>query len=291
MLYPMIRLICSSIVIFTLLGVTPTWAARLEWAIISDAGEWTAEARSVQASILKTPVRNLILPGDNLYTSTYVDVWNHWSEKNFKFDIVAIGNHNAGYAEETRFFRMPGEYYSKVFGAARFIILNSDNIETASAQAAFLASELSAAQEPFVFIVYHHPTYTLSHIHSWDEKKSFQLAIRPVLKKFRSKITALFVGHDHLALLAHYDDLPVILSGAVKEVRSDTPVSGIQDGVTVTTDWMFNTKPHWARLTLQDGATAARVDFIRATDDQLVCSVTLKTGIRAKLSPGCASGK
>jgi Calcineurin-like phosphoesterase len=263
-------------------------AEDLKLGIIGDAGQWNSNSESVQKSLIRRATLKLIMPGDNLYVSTYADVWGHWSTKGFSFDVVAIGNHTAGYSKETQFFGMPGEYFSKVQGTSRFIVLNSDNVTTASAQAAFLESELNSAHEPFIFLVYHHPTYTLSSTHHWDEKKAFQTALRPLLKRFRSKITAVIVGHDHLAVLAHFGDLPVILSGAVKDVRVDTPIDGIQDGVAVAADWYFDGSPYWVQLLIPAGAAAATVDFIRASDDQVSCTATIVTGKAAALSANCS---
>jgi hypothetical protein len=187
------------------------------------------------------------------------------------------------------FFRMPGEYFSKVYpGIARFIVLNSDNNSTGSTQASFLDSELTAATEPFVFLVYHHPTYTLSHFHGWKDKKKFQQAIRPVLWRHRAKITALLLGHDHLALLAHFNDLPVIISGASKDQRSDTPINNTQDGVAVRTGWFYDRNAYWAKLRLDSVTREAQVGFIRSRDQRESCTATLVTGRAALLSSNCS---
>jgi predicted phosphodiesterase len=262
-------------------------AANLKFGVIGDAGLWNSNSEGVQKSMIRSSVKNLILPGDNLYHSTYADVWGHWTQKGFSFDVVAIGNHTAGYPQEIAFFRMPAEFFSVVKGTSRFIVLNSDNKTNVPAQAAFLEAELTRATESSVFIVYHHPTYTLSRTHVWTEKSDFQLAVRAIFKRFRSKITALVVGHDHLALLAHFGDLPVILSGAVQEVRADTPRSGVQDGVQVTTNWFFDGSPYWAQLEIPATGRTVQVDFIRASDDQKSCSISIKTGERAIMSPNC----
>ena len=109
---------------------------------------------------------------------------------------------------------MPAEFYSRVLNdTARFIVLNSDNSANVKEQAAFLDKELQAAQ--MIFVVFHHPSLTVAHNgHIWTEKKAFQQAVRPIFAKYRAKITALIVGHDHLASLHHFDDLPVVLSAA-----------------------------------------------------------------------------
>lgn len=226
--------------------------------------------------------------GDNLYTTTYEAVWSSWRRRGFDFPIVAIGNHNDGYVAEERFFEMPGEFYSKqVSNLVRFVVLNSDNTASASQQASFLDSELTQAQEPFVFIVYHHPTYSLSHRHEWQEKRAFQLAVRPVLQRHRSKITALLVGHDHLAMIAHFDDLPLIVAGAIWETRADTPVNDVQDGVRVSTNWFYNGEPQWAKLEIDRQSHRAIVTFVRSSDDAITCVARIATGSRAEMGTEC----
>lgn len=266
-------------------------AETLSFAIIGDAGEWTEEAESVRDSILRTEVRSLVIPGDNLYRTRegYDSAWLPWSSKGFTYDVVAVGNHNAGMKKEVRYFGMPKDYYSKVYpGVARFIVLNSNAWLNVGKQMKFFERQLESATEPLVFLVYHHPTYTLAnHGHFWQERFLFQLAIRPLLWKHRSKLTALIVGHDHLATLLHYDDLPVILSGAVKEVRKDGPVHYQRGRVHVKTDWYFDSTPHWVRLDLDAATGKARAHFIRSSDDQVGCSFGLQTGIPASLDTNC----
>src|SRR4051794_15662267 len=88
------------------------------FAVIGDAGKINSNADSVRESIQRQKVHRLILPGDNLYHKTYTKVWQAWRDLSMTFDVVAIGNHNDGYAEEVRYFDMPGEYYSKVIDSA-----------------------------------------------------------------------------------------------------------------------------------------------------------------------------
>ena len=277
------------LIVIGLTCTTTLHAEALKLGIIGDAGLWNRNSEAVQKSLTRMSVKKLVMPGDNLYSSTYSDVWGHWSSKGFTFDVVAIGNHNGGYAEEIRFFQMPSEFFSVVKGGTRFIVLNSDNTLNIPAQATFLTAELTAATEGRVFIVYHHPTYTVSQTHQWTDKKDFQLAVRPIFKRFRSKITSLIVGHDHLALFAHFGDLPVILSGAVQEVRAGTPMTGEQDGVQVTTNWFFDGVPYWARLVIPESGRTAQVDFIRASDDRVSCSISIETGQRGVLAPNCSA--
>ena len=263
-------------------------AADLQFAITADAGKTNANSVSTRASIKRAGVLDLILPGDNLYESTYSEVWSPWTADGFRFSVTAIGNHGRSYAEEMQFFGMPSEFYAKQFeGIVRFIVLNSDNESTSSQQAAFLQNQLENATERFVFLVYHHPSYTLSHRHNWEEKRTFQLAIRPILANYRDKITAILVGHDHLALLAQFGDIPVIVSGAIWETRDDSPINNTQQGVAITTQWFYDRHPYWAKLSVPDHGNSTVVQYIRSSDDEVRCSASIVTGQSATLSDNC----
>lgn len=278
--------------LMTICAIQVCWASVAqsnpgEFAIIGDAGKTTSNSKKVRDSIIRQGVSELILPGDNLYSSTYQSVWQPWTSAGMNYSIVAIGNHNGGYKSEMAFFQMPSEFYTKVIDGARFIVLNSDNNNTGSQQAAWLEQELSNSTEELVFLVYHHPSYTISKFHTWQEKAQFQKSIRPIIWKYRSKITALIVGHDHLASILHFNDLPVLLSGAVQEVRKDGPVNNTQDGIKIQTAWYFDSTPHWAKLTWDLSSRTAQVEYTRATDDTITCTALLATGQRAQLQSNC----
>lgn len=262
-------------------------AADTIFGIIGDAGKTTSGAKQVRDSMIRQKVFKTVLPGDNLYSGTYDSVWTIWKTSGFTFDVVAIGNHSGGYPKEIAFFKMPSEYYAKVIDGTKFLVLNSDNNNSGPQQAAWLNSELDKATEKLIFLVYHHPSYTISTFHNWEEKKKFQNAIRPVIWKNRSKITALIVGHDHLASLLHFNDLPVILSGAVQEFRKDKPVDYTSNSIHIKTNWYFDSKPYWAKLTVNAALGKAAVDYMRASDDKISCSATIETGHSAQMAANC----
>ena len=114
------------------------------YGVIGDAGVKNYYSQLTKSSLLKSGIKSLILPGDNLYITTneYEDVWGSWLEDGFDF-LVAIGNHHRSYEEEIRYFKMPGEFYVKDEGRARFIILNSDNEDNVSEQMEFLEKNLN----------------------------------------------------------------------------------------------------------------------------------------------------
>jgi hypothetical protein len=267
-------------------------ATPIRFAVLGDAGQWEKNTQLSRDSMLALKATHLVMPGDNIYSGKSYDAhWKPFADKGFTFDAVAIGNHTLGYKAETAYFKMPGEHYSKLLGdVARFIVLNSDNTANVSEQAKFLDQELQKAREQLVFVVFHHPSYTVAnHGHVWTDKKDFQLAVRPLFVKHRAKITALLLGHDHLASLLHFDDLPAVVSGAAREVRQDSPVSREQSGVSVKTAYYFESVPTWVMLTINpDQPHEASVDFVRSSDNKLTCSARLITGKRAELSSNCA---
>ncbi len=272
-------------------------AKSYEYAVIGDAGEWNNDTQNIYHSLLRHDVRTLIMPGDNLYSwpwspKTYSDIWLRWSLANFDFFAPAIGNHHGGYETEVQFFKMPGEYYSRIDNDyVKFIVLNSDNKKTSVEQAQFLEAELALSHTPFTFIVYHHPTYRVSPFHSSKERQKFQEAIRPILKKYRNKITALIVGHDHVSLVAHFDDLPVILSGSSHEQRPHVPLHYTKYGTKVRTDWFDARYALWTRLKLDDASSQVSVDYIRGKNDKNICSLSIVTGEKAKLKSNCFDRK
>lgn len=251
-------------------------ARNLSFAIIGDAGEWNSHAAAVQKSIAAGNIQNLILPGDNLYdpSASYSEIWGHWSQRGFRFSVVALGNHYKSYKSEMEYFRMPHEYYARTDGAVRFVVLNSDNPKTADEQARFLEAQLSRSREPLVFVVYHHPSFTVGK-HTWDEKRDFQLRIRPLLKKYHQRITGLLVGHDHIASLVEVGDIPMVVSGAVFESLPASPVNYVEDGFRVRTRWLFRGGYYWTRLDINGTTGEVWVNYVNSHRNEVACSVRI----------------
>lgn len=261
-------------------------------SLLGDAGRWNASTKKLKESMERVGVKSLVMPGDNLYKGTYEAAWEPWFKAGFEFPIVAIGNHNDGYQKEIQFFSMPAEVYSKtVDGFLKFIVLNSDNKKNIDMQMEFLNSELTSAVEPFVFVVYHHPTYTLTKDHTWPERREFQVAIRPLLSKHRQKITAVVLGHDHIASMGHFGDLPYILSGAGQNLRRGTAVDNVQAGVRVKSEWLKAEEEIWIQLEASRGAAGpgqvVELKAIRAKDDRVLCTAQISTGQLAQFGADC----
>lgn len=244
------------------IGFSLAHATTYTFGVLGDAGVWNSTTRNVRASLIHSKVSELILPGDNIYETslTYHQIWNHWAHAGFHFPLVAIGNHHRSYHEEMEYFKMPSEFYAKVIGPARFIVLNSDNVQTSQEQANFLEAQLQEAQELFVFIVFHHPPFSLRH--SWEERKSFHLATRPVLNKFTKKITSILVGHDHIASLVEFNSIPVIVSGAVWESFKIPGINYEQGDIRAKTLWTSKGQFFWTRLDINAERKEVWINFV-----------------------------
>ncbi len=282
----------TSMALITLIGfISFPASAKIsveQMAVIGDAGKSGRALDQLKASLLREQVFSIVMPGDNLYSGSYSSVWDSWKNKDFMFDIVAIGNHNGGYKAEMQYFGMPAEYYSIVKAGARFIVLNSDNKANVTQQIDWLKNELEKASEKLIFLVYHHPTYTVSQSHTWGEKKEFQVAMRNVFKIYGSKITALLLGHDHMSSFLTFGDIPAVVAGAGREVRNETAVSYNEGGVRVQARYLAPRNAHWALLEIDENSETASIHFVRVHDQHRSCTANFgNQAMRLELEDNC----
>lgn len=265
-------------------------AAPQTYALVSDLQSATKNARLVREAISRTTIRDLIMPGDQLDrsggTATYNDLWDPWAAAGFNFFIVALGNHYVSFKEETEFFKLPGPYYSKVRDGVRFIVLASDGQKTATVQAAWLKEQLETSNEKMNFVIFHQPPYKVGYYHPWQERKKFLTEVRPILFEFSKKISALFVGHNHMAALYTIGDLPVVLSGSTAEPRTETLQNYEEDGVQISGKWKGKKEPTWAKLTIDPEKGETKISFIAAIGDQEVCNAKIVSP-QIKLEDNC----
>ena len=232
------------------------------YAIVGDAGIRNGATEALRRNLAAKQMYRLLMPGDNLYMplSSYPATWDVWKKEGFQFSMVAIGNHNKGYAEEVAYFAMPGEFYAAESKGALFLVLNSDNKKNYSKQIAWVDQALTQSKYTLNFIMYHHPSITLSNSHQWEEKKGFQDGMRAVIKKHAKKITTLIVGHDHSAGFFTLDEVPMILSGASWEsIKIDLPTPK---------DPLFVTAGLWA--TVRGGFWWSQLDYNALTKEVYV---------------------
>lgn len=259
------------------------------FALIGDCGRPGITNDELRASVSQKKIRSLVLPGDNLYESTYAHTWDPWKLAGFLFDAVAIGNHNGGYAEEVAYFNMPGEYYSKVINGVRFIVLNSDNPWNVVSQMTWLNNALTNTQQSLTFLVYHHPTFPISDDHVWFEKPWFQLEMRQIFKDYQSKISAVVIGHDHISSFVDFGPIPAIVAGSGRSTRKTDPVSYKQDGFQIQTRYIESEKRHWGLLEIAADKKSATVDFIGVESQKSSCRGKLLNG-KMLLDKNCAAG-
>jgi predicted phosphodiesterase len=267
-------------------------AANLSYGIVGDMGRWNANAELVRDSMVRMNTKNLIMPGDNLYKESqgYTDVWSPWSSKGFVFSYTAIGNHHSSYEDEVAFFKMPGEYFASVDQEKdiRFIVLNSDNEDNVEKQMAFLREQLSTSKNKFNFIMYHHPSFTVSDHHKWEERRKFQKTIRDIVKKNKNVISGLIWGHDHLAATFDFEGVPVFLSGSAESPRLGI-VQPENLGFQFEDVWLATPgQPYWLQLEALAGDRNGLVfKYIRARDDHVMCTMKLVAPNAMSYQPDC----
>ena len=257
-----------------------TFAETLKFAVVGDAGLWNSNSKMLLESIVKFDSKKMVMPGDNIYSGTYEKAWTPWINAGVTFDVVAIGNHHLGYAKEVKFFGMPAEFFAKSYlnGDVLFLVLNSDNTKTVNEQMAWFENQLKDSTAKQIYAVYHHPSLTIGE-HKWTEKKAFQIKMRALLKTYRSKITAVIVGHDHVAALINFDSLPVIVSGSAQSPDKGSPVNNVQEGITVKSEIYLTAQPYWVQQ-VTSGGDVSEFNFIRAKDNRILCKAVIKTGMR-----------
>jgi predicted phosphodiesterase len=256
-------------------------------AVMGDSGEVSRQLRALKASLQSQHVSSMIMPGDNLYSGTYEKVWDDWKKTGFKFDVVAIGNHNGGYAKEVKYFGMGGEFYSTVKNGVRFLVLNSDNKNNVDSQFQWLEKEIQSANEELIFLVYHHPTFTISKFHSWTEKRAFQTRMRKFYRDFGSRLAGVIIGHDHQSSFIEFGNIPAIVAGSGREVRDAGKVSYLDDGFQVETKFLASKTQHYAVMDIENGSKIAKVTFYQVSPFKEVCSAWFKRGQRFQLDPNC----
>ena len=285
------QILFAAIVTAATLFTEPTFAARSRertihagdvatYGIVGDSGWPSRETANVRRSLLRSRVHRLIMPGDNLYfplVTTYEDAWGPWRSQGFEFPIVALGNHVLTYEAEMTYFGMPSEYFTHIEGSSLFIVLNSDNESTVEEQARFLRNALEASLSQFVFVVFHHPPVTISRRHDWREKEHFHNVIRPIVERYRDKVTAIIVGHDHVAGLYELNGIPMIVSGASVEALPTGTARLRQGSVKVETRWVYQGKPSWARMDVVPGQNEVWINFLEIGRERVMCSALISS--------------
>jgi hypothetical protein len=259
------------------------------YGVFGDGGAFTREAESVLESMQREGIHDLALLGDNAYPGwSYEAAWSPWMDAGFRFPVVALGNHHNGYENEMAFFNLRYEYYAKELAPGVLaVVLNSDREDNAEEQAAYLEEVFQTSDAESIFILFHHPMLSLTKNHPWTERALFHQAVRPVIQRYRHRISAVLNGHDHLASAFSFDSLPVLVSGAVKEVMAYDPVYGKQESIEVKTEWAYRPRPTWLRLAVVPYSADSRIDFVDAQSSRPTCTIQIRTGEWIYLEENC----
>ena len=247
----------------------PDQRARLTawntFAVVGDAGVRTKTTEALRNILKANNLNQILMLGDNQYLpyESYEYIWDIWKQQGFQFPLVAIGNHNTGYDKEVKYFQLPGEYYAKEFNGALFVVLNSDNEKNYKEQIKWADQVLAQSTYKLNFVIYHHPSVSLTKNHKWEERLNFQMGMRSIIKKYATKITALMNGHDHAAGFYLLNNVPLILSGASFEEKSlSSPV--IKDfGFNVTQGWGSKGGYWWSKLDYNSSTQEVWIHYYR----------------------------
>jgi len=117
-----------------------------------------------------------------------------------------LGNHERGNYKYYDFFEVQSPYYSFDWGAAHFVILNSDvgNVALSSdarakfwdEQTRWLEEDLKKAEKaPFRVVVMHHPPFSATARRQGGGGNVFARGLIPLFEKH--KVQFVFNGHDH----------------------------------------------------------------------------------------------
>lgn len=184
----------------------PVGPASFTFLVYGDTRTRHDVHRKVMEAIEKVPDPDFVLQtGDLVENGTNEALWPIFFdiEKNLlrrTVYIPSLGNHERNCKLFYRFFDLKQPYHSFDWGAAHFIVMNSDlgNEEDKEAfwaeQTAWIEKDLSAHQDAdFRFISCHHPPFTAYSKRQGQNKE--MRALVPMFEKY--KVTALFAGHDH----------------------------------------------------------------------------------------------
>ena len=187
---------------------------------VSDSQQYPVEFGNVLANVVDN--NDFILhTGDVVEWSKYEHEWTAMLDGNFtylsKIPMMAIsGNHETtyqnGFNETAKHFhnKMPkqagterGYYYSFVYGNAKFIMLNTNNLTSnklETAQYNWLLDELKNNDCTWTFVALHNPIYSAGKYGADPSRNAISLALRKQLQGIFVEygVDVVFQGHDHL---------------------------------------------------------------------------------------------
>ncbi len=185
-----------------------------------------------------------------------------------------IGNHERNNRQFYEFFDLSYPYYAFNWGAAHFVVLNTDvgNIAVSemardgfwAEQMRWLEADLDKnAKAEFLFVVSHHPPLTaVSKRQKHDERMEMLIEL---LEKH--KVTAMFSGHDHNYQHHFKNGIHYIVTGG-----GGAPLYPVDASIPGVTRKMLSTE-HFVKVKIE-GKTAAAEAI--ALDGRVLDTVQLK---------------
>ncbi|MBQ7831885.1 MAG: metallophosphoesterase family protein [Clostridia bacterium] len=193
---------------------------KFSFVHVSDSQQYPVEFGNVLANVVDD--NDFILhTGDVVESSKHEHEWTAMLHGNFeylsKIPMMALsGNHETTYKngsnETYKHFhnQMPkqagterGYYYSFVYGNAKFIMLNTNNLmsnKLETAQYNWLVDELENNDCTWTFVALHNPIYSAGAYGADPSKNAISLALRKQLQGIFVEygVDVVFQGHDHL---------------------------------------------------------------------------------------------
>ena len=125
----------------------------------------------------------------------------------------------------------------------------------------------------------HHPLVTISARHSWNEREELLRGAKKIINAHEDKVSGVISGHDHLATLVTFNNIPLIVSGAVFESRPFRAVNyRNSEGILVNTEWINKEGFYWVRLDVNKNSTGYWLNFVRADIEEVSCSIYIEKG-------------
>ncbi len=114
---------------------------------------------------------------------------------------LCMGNHDRGVTDAAKLFDLPVDgptrtYYTFGQGNCRFIVLDTNTLRLAGEdeeQVTWLKAQLAAAAEAHLFVILHHPPFSLGAYQPGD--LTVRRRLHPLFQQH--PIDAVFCGHDH----------------------------------------------------------------------------------------------
>lgn len=238
---------------------------RLHFAVYGDTRSQPDKHRAVVAQMVKARPEFVLQTGD-LVGGDGSDP-KAWDEA---FEIIAplralgpyymaMGNHDRGNPNVARQLDLPADermYYTVSRGNCLFVVLNTNTIRRSGQdeeQVAWFKQQLRAASAAHVFVLMHHPPYTIGSYRPGD--LTVRKRLLPILKQY--PVDAVFSAHDHNYYRTRRDGITFIVTAGGGAPLYDQHPELAQEGD------VYKKSYHFVDVTVTGSSVA-----MRAIDEQ-----------------------